>query len=76
MTATSKKTILRSDELSCPSCVRKIEGALSALDGVSRAQVFFNTGRIEVEHDADKVAPTRLVEVVAKVGYASKVSPL
>ncbi|MCZ7560423.1 MAG: heavy-metal-associated domain-containing protein [Burkholderiaceae bacterium] len=76
MTATSKKTILRSEEMSCPSCVKKIEGALSALDGVSRAQVFFNTGRIEVEHDPDAVAPARLVEEVAKAGYAAKVSPL
>jgi len=76
MSTTSKKTILRSEEMSCPSCVKKIEGALSALDGVSRAQVFFSTGRIEVEHDPDKVAPARLVEEVAKAGYAAKVSPL
>lgn len=76
MTETSKKTILRSEDMSCPSCVKKIEGALCALDGVSRAQVYFNTGRIEVEHDPDKVAPARLVEVVVKAGYAAKVSPL
>lgn len=29
----AQKTILRSDELSCPSCVPKIEKALNALPG-------------------------------------------
>ncbi len=45
------KTILRSDEFSCPSCVVKIEKALKALPGVAEAKVHFNTGRIEVAHD-------------------------
>jgi copper chaperone len=31
------KTILRSDELSCPSCISKIEKALKALPGVREA---------------------------------------
>jgi copper chaperone CopZ len=47
----TQKTILRSDELSCPSCVPKIEKALNALPGVAKAEVRFNTGKIEVEHD-------------------------
>ena len=46
------KTILRSDDLSCPSCVPKIEKALGQIDGVTDAKVHFATGRIEVEYDA------------------------
>lgn len=70
------KTILRSQEFSCPSCVAKIEKALKAVDGVQGARVHFNTGRIEVEHDLAKVGSDRLVEVVQSVGYQSKVSPI
>ena len=33
-----KKTLLRSQELSCPSCVAKIETALKALNGVADAK--------------------------------------
>ena len=33
------KTILRSQELSCPSCAAKIEKALNALDGVQQARL-------------------------------------
>lgn len=69
------KTLLRSKELSCPSCVAKIEKALKAVDGVQDAKVHFNTGRIKVEHDSQKVEGEELVKTVRSVGYESTVSP-
>lgn len=66
-------TTLRSRELSCPSCVAKIEKALGALPGVRSARVHFNTGRIVVEHEADRPAPEELVATVAQVGYRAEV---
>jgi len=68
------KTTLRSKELTCPSCVAKIEKALKALDGVQDATVHFNTGRIEVEHDPETVHGEDLVEAVRSVGYESRVA--
>lgn len=68
------KTLLRSDELNCPSCVPKIEKALSRLDGVTQAEVHFATGRIEVEHDPERVKAERLVAAVREVGYEARVS--
>ncbi len=69
------KTILRSQDLSCPSCIVKIEKALGNMEGVSRAEVKFNSGKIEVDHDPEAVAQAELVEAVRKAGYESKVSP-
>lgn len=66
------KTLLRSQELSCPSCVRKIETALKGVQGVSSADVHFNTGRIEVEHEG--VDEEKLVEAVRSAGYNAQVS--
>jgi copper chaperone CopZ len=68
------KSILRSQELSCPSCVAKIEKALEALDGVQAAKVHFNTGRIEVQHDPEKVKGDDLVRTIRSVGYESTVA--
>jgi copper chaperone len=69
-----KKTNLRANDLNCPSCVAKIEKALSSMDGVEQAKVHFNTGRIEVQHDPS-VAPTdSLVKAVADVGYTARPS--
>ncbi len=69
------QTILRSRELTCPSCVAKIEKALKAVNGVAEARVFFNTGRIEVEHDASRASPDQLVKAVRGAGYEAKVAP-
>ena len=69
-----KKTILRSQELSCPSCVAKIEKALGALDGVESAKVHFNTGRIEVQHDEGCAPVADLVNAVRSAGYEAKPS--
>ncbi|MFU8770804.1 MAG: heavy-metal-associated domain-containing protein [Anaerolineales bacterium] len=68
------KTILRSQDLNCPSCVAKIEKALKTIDGVTDAKVFFNTGRIEVEHDPEKAPTSQLVTTVGSVGYQAKVA--
>ncbi len=68
------KTLLRSTELSCPSCVVKIEKALKAVPGVVDAKVHFNTGRIEVEHDPQRANTEQLVKTVRAVGYEAKVA--
>lgn len=72
MTATNTKTLLRSDELSCPSCVTKIEKSLLALPGVAKAEVKFSSGRIEIEHDVAQTDVAALVNSVAKVGYTAR----
>lgn len=69
------KTILRSQEFSCPSCVNKIEKALLAKSGVENAKVHFNTGRIEVDHTPDKISANELVEVIRSAGYEATVAP-
>ncbi len=67
-----KKTTLRSQELSCPSCVAKIEKALGAVDGVEMAKVYFNTGRIEIQHDDTRASVDELVKAVRSAGYEAK----
>lgn len=69
-----KKTILRSTEFSCPSCVAKIEKGLGGLDGVGKATVHFSTGRIEVEHDPERAPVAKLVDAVRKAGYEARPS--
>lgn len=66
------KTVLRSDEFSCPSCVTRIEKALAATPGVASARVHFNTGRIEVEHDAATAPVAELVSAVRAAGYEAR----
>jgi copper chaperone len=69
-----KKTLLRSQELTCPSCVAKIETALKVLNGVTDAKVYFNTGKIEVQHDPEIAKTDDLVKAVKSVGYEASVA--
>lgn len=67
-------TILRSNEMNCPSCVQNIETYLGKMEGVSKAKVYFSTGRIEVEYDNSKISDKKLMDAVRKMGYESEVS--
>jgi copper chaperone CopZ len=71
----TQKTILRSDELNCPSCVNNIESNLKSMKGVEKATVQFNSGKIEVEHDPELVTEEDLLASVQQSGYSAKVSP-
>jgi copper chaperone CopZ len=71
-TTQTRKTTLRASDLSCPSCVVKIEKALRNTSGVTDANVFFETGRIVIEHDPSRVTADDLVKTVADVGYTAK----
>lgn len=73
--AQDTRTVLRAAGLSCPSCVAKIEKQVGRLVGVKSVAVRFNSGRIEVEHDASAASVERLVEAVAKAGYSAEPSP-
>lgn len=45
------KTNLRTEDLTCPSCIKKIETGISKKDGVSKVDVKFNLNKVTVEHD-------------------------
>ena len=72
-TGNSRRSVLRAEGFSCPSCVTKIEKQLAAMDGVHNVKVSFATSKIEVEHDPAP-AVEALVEQVAKAGYKSRPS--
>jgi len=57
------------ETLSCPTCITKIEGVLNKEAGVEKAKVLFNSSKVKVEYDEDKVSSNRLAEVIEKVGY-------
>tara|TARA_B100000614_G_C14503675_1_gene475716 strand:+ start:966 stop:1181 length:216 start_codon:yes stop_codon:yes gene_type:complete len=70
------KTLLRSDDLSCPSCIAKIEKRLTGLPGVEFAKVHFNTGKIEVRHNEEQTDQETLIATVRDTGYESRVAKI
>lgn len=54
--------------MSCPSCIRHIDGALKRLGGVSNVDVRLREGRVVVRHDAT-IAAAALTEAIRDAGY-------
>lgn len=67
------RTILRSDEIGCPSCAAKIEKRLRSLPGVNAAKVFFASGKIVVDHGPGAPTQEQLRSALLKLGYGARV---
>lgn len=65
------------ETLTCPSCIKKIEGKLKKIDGVKDPQVLFNASKVKAQIDESKVEASELEKTITKLGYpvlSSKVS--
>ncbi|WP_283679649.1 cation transporter [Lentilactobacillus sp. Marseille-Q4993] len=63
------KAIMQLDELSCPSCLQKIQGALEQQPGVENVKVMFNAAKVKTEFNNDQVQSDQLSKVVTDLGY-------
>ncbi|PIC79349.1 heavy metal-binding protein [Sporosarcina sp. P18a] len=64
-----KKVVFLMEPFSCPSCVKKIEGALSRAKGVQQVKVLFHSSKVRVEFDESIVEADELQELISKLGY-------
>lgn len=63
------RTTLQTDTLTCPSCIKKIEGNLKKREGVEAAKVLFNSSKVKVQHDENKVNADEIKGIVENLGY-------
>lgn len=57
------------EPLTCPSCIKKIEGKLWKMDGVSEAKVMFNSSKVKATFDQGQMTSEQLKETIEKLGY-------
>ena len=62
-------TIIKIDGMSCQGCVKNITGVLSALPGVSAAEVSLESAEARVSFDAAAVSREALVEAIEDAGF-------
>lgn len=60
---------ITTEPFTCPSCVRKIEGALERTPGVTEASVLFNSSKVKVSFDESAVTARELAKVISDLGY-------
>lgn len=66
-----KKATIQLETLTCPSCMQKIENGVKSLDGVSKEslKVLFNSSKVRLEFDDEKVSIKDIEHVIDKLGY-------
>ena len=75
MTSEAAKRDIAITGMTCASCVRSVETALAALDGVDSAEVNLANERATVRLDPAKVEMSALVRAVERAGYGALVIP-
>ena len=66
-----QKATIQLETLTCPSCTQKIENGVKSLDGVSKEslKVLFNSSKVRLEFDDEKVSIKDIEHVIDKLGY-------
>ncbi|MBS4220004.1 copper chaperone CopZ [Bacillus sp. FJAT-49711] len=55
--------------MSCGHCKKSVEGALKKLDGVSKAEVNLEAGKVDITFDESKVNVEAMKEAIEDQGY-------
>ena len=66
-----QKATIQLETLTCPSCMQKIENGVKSLDGVDNKsiKVLFNSSKVRVEYDDEKVSIKDIENAIDKLGY-------
>ncbi|HLQ74178.1 MAG TPA: heavy-metal-associated domain-containing protein [Bacillota bacterium] len=64
-----KNLQLRLETLSCPSCVKRIEGALNKTKGIEKARVLFNSSQVKAQFDESIIQADDVAAIVEKLGF-------
>ncbi len=66
-----KNASIQLKDLTCPSCVMKIEGALKSLDGVDKdsVKVLFNASKAKVTFDENELDIEKIESSIQKLGF-------
>lgn len=71
-----QKATIQLETLTCPSCMLKIEAAVKALEGIEKdsINVSFNTSKVKLNFDDEKLSIADIEKAIDKVGYEVKKS--
>ena len=59
----------RTEPFTCPSCIKKIEGAVSRIEGVAEVSVLVNSSKVKVTLDESAVTAEAVARTITDLGY-------
>lgn len=67
-----KNLVLQLENLSCPVCAEKVGFLLNKMKGVTKAEVFFTTGKAKVSYEEGEVTDGEIIRAIEKLGYKAR----
>ncbi len=64
------KAVIQLEQVTCPSCIKKIETALNKLPGVAAVEMLFHSSKVKTQFDETIVNADKLVNTINKLGYS------
>ncbi|GAQ18415.1 metal-binding protein [Oceanobacillus picturae] len=66
-----RKAVIQLENLSCPSCMQKIENAVKGLNGIDQesVKILFNASKVRLDFDSDSVAINDIEKAIEDLGY-------
>lgn len=58
------------EELTCPSCIKKIEKTLNRQQGVKEVKVLFHSSKVKVCYDEKTVTLKELATTIKELGFS------
>ncbi|WP_059172169.1 heavy-metal-associated domain-containing protein [Bacillus sp. FJAT-27445] len=63
------KAVFQLETLTCPSCVKRIDTALSKKEGVTVVKVLFNLSKVKTEFNEQQISADGIEATLEKLGY-------
>jgi copper chaperone len=64
-----KTATFQLEQLTCPSCIKKIETALGNKDGVTEVKVLFTSSKVKASYDENTVDSADVGKIISDLGF-------
>lgn len=64
-----KTKSIQLEELTCPSCINKIEAAVGKMEGVSEVKVMFNSSKVKATFNEEITNEEQIKKIITNLGY-------
>ena len=64
------QAVIQLGPVTCPSCIKKIEAAVSKIEGVETVKVLFNSSKVKVDFDSASLSIETIEKAIQDLGYS------
>ncbi|MNP42922.1 Copper chaperone CopZ [compost metagenome] len=62
-------TTFQLEQLTCPSCIKKIETVLGNQDGISQVKVLFTSSKVKASYDEQMMNAADVGKIITDLGF-------